>query len=86
MQPEILFTSAVILVLTVVMIFYYSRQKKPVKTALLSGISGILSLFLAKAAFIVCHTAFPFNPVSLCVSALLGIPGVALLCVIQLFC
>ena len=85
MQPEILVTAAFIIIIAAIMIFYYSRQKKPVKTALLGGISGIGSLFLAKAAFLAFGAAFPFNPISLCISGFLGIPGVLLLCAMQLF-
>ena len=85
MQPEMLVAFAFIIIIAAIMIFYYSRQKRPVKTALLGGISGIISLFLAKVAFRVFGVAFPFTPISLCISGFLGIPGVLLLCAMQLF-
>ena len=63
-----------------------SKNKRPVKRAFLSVVSGFLTLIAVNIAGIFTGVYLPVSVLSLIISAALGIPGVtAMLCVNLLF-
>ena len=70
--------------ITMVMLFFYAKQKHPVKSALFGSISGICSFIGAKMLFLTAGIVLPLNVFTVWTSAALGIPGVVALSVLQM--
>jgi hypothetical protein len=68
-----------IFVLFTVMFVYYRRCQGGLRRALLGGLTGIALLYPAQWILTSFGYALSFNLFTIAVSALLGIPGVALL-------
>lgn len=70
--------------ITIVMLFFYTKQKHPIKSALFGCISGICGFLGAKLLFGAAGIVLPLNVFTVWTSAALGIPGVVALSVLQM--
>lgn len=69
---------------TAIMLLFYSKQKHPIKSVLFGSISGIGSLIGTRLLLGALETALPLNLFTCWTSAVLGIPGVIAISVLQI--
>lgn len=84
MKLTYIIAAIVLVCAAALMIFFYTRQKKPVKAALFGSLSGLLSLLVARFAFSLAGLLLPLNVFSVCLAVILGLPGTIVLCLLQL--
>lgn len=72
-----------VIMLTLIIIHAIMRSKHPVRSAVLSLIPGIIALICVNVTAFYTNVTLPVSPLSLSVSAVLGIPGVTCLLIIQ---
>lgn len=71
--------------ISIFMLVFYLKQKHPVKSVLFGSLSGLISLLAAKGILVLFGIMLPLNLFSVCFSAVLGVPGAAVLSILQLF-
>ncbi len=69
--------------LTLIIIHLIMRSKHPIRSSLLSLLPGIAALICVNLISGYTNVTIPVSPLSLSVSAVLGIPGVTCLLIIQ---
>ncbi len=69
--------------LTLIIIHLIMRSKHPIRSSILSLIPGIVALMCVNLISGYTNVAIPVSPLSLSISAVLGIPGVTCLLIIQ---
>lgn len=75
---------AVFALCAIIMLLYYRKKEKPVKSALLGMITGAAALLAANFFGAEIGLAVPINGFTAFVSLTLGAPGVLALCVISM--
>ena len=78
-------TAAIIamIIITLVIIHCIMHSKHPVRSAFLSLIPGIIALLCVNLSSSLTGVFIPVSPMNLSVSAVLGIPGVTTLLILQ---
>ena len=84
MKLEQVLILAILCCLSIFMLVYYYRQEHPVKSALFGSLSGLSGFFAAKLIFFAAGVVLPLNLFSLLFSAVLGLPGVVALSILQI--
>ncbi|MDO5124380.1 MAG: pro-sigmaK processing inhibitor BofA family protein [Eubacteriales bacterium] len=74
-----------VVLLVFTFIYFLCKKKKPLKRAFLSMLLGVLSLIAVDLSGIYTGVFLPISALSLSVSAVFGIPGVASMLVIANF-
>lgn len=83
MENWIIPAICVAVMLTLVIIHLIMHSKHPIRSTLLSLLPGIASLICVNLLSGYTNVAIPVSPLSLSISAVLGIPGVTCLLIIQ---
>ena len=68
-----------IILLFIILVMIYSKGKHPIGKLFLGGISGVAALFPVQMALSAAGYEISWNLFTIAVSAVLGLPGVALL-------
>lgn len=80
---ELIFYAALVLC-AAIMLIYYKKNEKPVKSAFFGMITGAAALFAANFFGAKIGLAVPINGFTAFVSLTLGAPGVLIMCIISM--
>ena len=83
METWLIITICGIILITLTVVHIIMRSTHPVRSAVLSLIPGIAALICVNLSSAFTNVSLPVSPMSLSVSAVLGIPGVTALLIIQ---
>lgn len=70
----------------IAILIYYMRSEKPVKNALLGMLSGALALAAVHFFGGSIGLALPLNGLTAFIALVFGMPGVVIMCIIELLC
>lgn len=84
MQSEQISIFIILCCITAIMLFFYVKQRHPMKSVLFGSISGIGSLIGMRLLLGTLGAALPLNLFTCWISAVLGIPGVIAISVLQI--
>ncbi len=83
MDTKIVIAICAVVMLTLIIIHAIMRSQHPVRSAFFSLIPGVIALMCVNLTSIWTNVTIPVSPLSLSISAVLGIPGVTALLIIR---